>query len=56
MGELVAVIGCGTSHLFWRNEGLKPCHTSISFTSHIRHKHSTNIVNAKLTTITNKAG
>ena len=22
-GELVAVIGCGTNHLFWRNEGLK---------------------------------
>ncbi|EEX53189.1 hypothetical protein HMPREF6745_1262 [Prevotella sp. oral taxon 472 str. F0295] len=55
-GELVAVIGCGTNHLFWRNEGLKPCHTSVSFASIFATKQTTNAVNAKLTPITNKAG
>ena len=36
-GELVAVIGCGTSHLFWRNEGLKTMsHVSI-ICFHISH-------------------
>jgi len=38
MGELVAVIGCGTNHLFWRNEGLKAMpHVNI-ICLHISHQ------------------